>query len=105
MRIEFSFAHGRVDLLDIAPPHSTPAVTVVNDVIDTVTQNLRAYRTMWWNYQQNNPVNQQQGGPCCLNNKTLSSGEEVLSATYDPASDEITLRYKDTTSITKRAPY
>jgi hypothetical protein len=103
MRIEFSFADGNVDLLDILPTHSAPTVTVVDNVIDAVRQNLPAYRTMWWNYQQNNPVNLRQGGPCCLDNKTLPTGELVLSATYHPALDEVTLRYTDGTSVTRRA--
>jgi hypothetical protein len=102
MKIEFSFINENVDLWKIRALKSLPAADAVNAAIDAVRNKRREYRTLWWKYQEHNVANRRQGGPCCLNNKTIPRGE-VASATYDPTKNERTLHFKDGTSITEPA--
>ena len=102
MKIEFSFADAYVGLHSIRTIKSAPSADAIDTAIDTVRGNRRAYRTRWWNYQRQNPANDKQGGPCCLNNQITQRGA-IATATYDPTRDERTLRFKDGTSITEPA--
>jgi hypothetical protein len=102
MKITFSFADGDVALWKIRPTKSIPAADTINAAIDAVRNKRREYRNLWWLYQEHNLSNRRQGGPCCLNNKTVPRGE-ILSATYDPAKNERTFRFKDGTAITEPA--
>jgi hypothetical protein len=71
VRITFSFVDGDVGLLGIIPPQNNPGARVINDLADTVRQDLPTCRRLWWTYQQNNPA---AGRGCVLSEQYDLSG-------------------------------
>jgi hypothetical protein len=99
VRISFSFVNPTaVALLSVIPRRNSPGFRTINELAEAVRRNLRECRSLWWTYQQNNPLLRAEGA-CCLNN-TRYAGKIVADALYDPGTMSTQLTFSDGTIIT-----
>jgi len=107
-RFEFSFLTNIVRLIDVDPLANAPTTKAINRVRSAIIANLMICRLEWWEKIKG----------CCLDNKWVIIDEarvvavlakrrrtsvQIQTAHYAPASDTLTLIFKDGTRHHMRA--
>jgi hypothetical protein len=102
-RVRFSYVGSEVELISIVPLKNVPLQRVVNELLDDIQAQLMDCRRSWWTTRQTTCLaNQWAVAPAASEIKLCPErtreAKQIADASYDPATEQLRVTFRDGTT-------